>query len=100
QPIRYASIAEANLTAVAEASHRRFGITAIRDEYAAARVTSLRLPAPYRLARGKRNPIAAWLDELGLFGLRSHEKFIPPGVFALPKDQLARFIHHPWSTDG
>ena len=83
QPIRYASIDEANLTAVAEAAKRRFGITAIRDEYAAARVTTLRLPAPYRLARGKRNPIAAWLDGLGLFGLRSHEKFIPDGVFAL-----------------
>jgi replicative DNA helicase len=100
QPIRYASIDEANLTAVAEAARRRFGITAIRDEHAAARVTSLRLPAPYRLARGKRNPIAAWLDGLGLFGLRSHEKFIPAGVFALPKDQLGRFIHHLWATDG
>jgi len=100
QPIRYASIDEANLTAVAEAAHRRFGITAIRDEYAAARVTSLRLPAPYRLARGRRNPIAAWLDELGLFGLRSHEKFIPSGVFTLPKDQVGRFIRHLWATDG
>ena len=32
-----------------------------------------------------RNPIAAWLDELGLFGLRSHEKFVPGDVFCLPK---------------
>jgi replicative DNA helicase len=63
-------------------------------------VTSLRLPAPYRLARGKRNPIAAWLDELGLFGLRSHEKFIPAGVFALPKEQIAHFVRHLWATDG
>ncbi|TCC54111.1 replicative DNA helicase [Kribbella capetownensis] len=100
QPIRYASIEEANLTAVAEAAHRRFGITAIRDEYAAARVTTLRLPAPYRLARGKRNPIAAWLDGLGLFGLRSHEKFIPAGIFGLPKEQIAHFIRHLWATDG
>ncbi|MDX2972618.1 replicative DNA helicase [Kribbella solani] len=100
QPIRYASIDEANLTAVAEAAQRRFGITAIRDEYAAARVTTLRLPAPYRLARGKRNPIAAWLDELGLFGLRSHEKFVPDGVFGLPKEQTAHFIRHLWATDG
>ncbi|GAA1601958.1 replicative DNA helicase [Kribbella hippodromi] len=99
QPIRYASIDEANLTAVAEAARRRFGITAIRQD-AAARVTTLRLPAPYRLARGKRNPIAAWLDGLGLFGLRSHEKFIPDGVFGLPKEQLAHFIRHLWATDG
>jgi replicative DNA helicase len=100
QPIRYASIDEANLTAVGEAAQRRFGITPVHDEYAAARVTTLRLPAPYRLARGKRNPIAAWLDDLGLFGLRSHEKFIPAGVFALPKEQGAHFIRHLWATDG
>ncbi|WP_420323369.1 replicative DNA helicase [Kribbella antibiotica] len=100
QPIRYASIDEANLTAVGEAANRRFGITPIRDEYAAARVTTLRLPAPYRLARGKRNPIAAWLDGLGLFGLRSHEKFVPDGVFGLPKEQVAHFIRHIWATDG
>ena len=31
--------------------------------------TTLRLPAPFRLTHGRRNPIAAWLDELGLFGL-------------------------------
>ena len=44
QPIRYASIDEANLTAVGEAASRRFGITPVRDDYAAARVTTLRLP--------------------------------------------------------
>lgn len=100
QPIRYASIDEANLTAVAGAANRRFGITPIRDEYSAARVTTLRLPAPYRLARGKRNPIAAWLDEDGLFGLRSHEKFVPPWVFSLPKAQVGTFLRHIWATDG
>ncbi|MBC3764141.1 replicative DNA helicase [Quadrisphaera oryzae] len=100
QPIRYASIDEANLTAVAEAAARRFGITAVRDEYAAARVTTLRLPAPYRLTHGKRNPIAAWLDGLGIFDKRSHEKFIPAGVFGLPKAQVAMFLRHLWSTDG
>lgn len=99
QPIRYASIDEENLAAVSTAA-RHFGVTAIRDDYAAARVTTLRLPAPYRLTRGKRNPIAAWLDELGLFGLRSYEKFIPQRVFALPNDQVALFIRHLWATDG
>ncbi|MFI1463914.1 replicative DNA helicase [Nocardia carnea] len=99
QPIRYASIDEENLTAVTEAA-KHFGITAIRDEYEAARVTTLRLPAPYRLARGKRNPIASWLDELGLFGLRSYEKFVPHRIFALPTDQVALFIRHLWATDG
>ncbi|WP_062981681.1 replicative DNA helicase [Nocardia anaemiae] len=99
QPIRYASIDEENLTAVAEAA-THFGVTAVRDDYAAARVTTLRLRAPGRLARGKRNPIAAWLDELGLFGLRSYEKFVPQQVFALPNDQIALFVRHLWATDG
>jgi replicative DNA helicase len=99
QPIRYASIDEANLTAVS-VSAAYFGVTAVRDDYPAARVTTLRLPAPYRLTHGRRNPIAAWLDELGLFGLRSHEKFVPQEVFALPNDQVALFLRHLWATDG
>ena len=99
QPIRYASIDEANLQAVSEAAGA-FGITPIRDDYAAARVTTLRLPAPYRLARGKRNPVAEWLDDFGLFGARSHEKFVPTSVFHLPKAQIALFIRHIWATDG
>ncbi|MFC6679327.1 replicative DNA helicase [Nonomuraea ferruginea] len=100
QPIRYSSTDEANLAVVTEAAARRFHITAVRDEHAAARCTSLRLPAPYRLTHGKRNPIAAWLDGLGLFGLRSHEKFMPDGLFALPKRQAALFLRHLWATDG
>ncbi|WP_247685826.1 replicative DNA helicase [Micromonospora sp. C31] len=99
QPIRYASRDEGNLQAVAEAA-KHFGITAIRDDYEAARVTTLRLPAPYRLARGGRNPIAEWLDGLGLFGLRPHEKFIPAPVFGMPKEQIILFLRHLWATDG
>lgn len=100
QPIRYASVDEENLTVVAEAAFKQFGITGIRDTHEAARCTSLRLPAPVRLTHGKRNPLAAWLDELGLFDKRSWEKFIPEQVFALPKRQIALFIKHLWSTDG
>ena len=99
QPIRYASTDEANLTAVAEAA-LHFGITAVRDDYPAARCTSLRLPAPYHLTHGRRNPVAAWLDSMGLFGLRSHEKFIPAQIFSLPQNQLALFLRHLWATDG
>ncbi len=100
QPIRYASIDEANLAAVGDAARRRFGITPKRDDYAAARVTTLRLPAPLHLTHGRRNPIAAWLDEDGLFGLRSHEKFVPSWVFSLPKEQVGLFLRHIWATDG
>ena len=99
QPIRYASIDRANLDAVTKAA-QHFGITAIEDDYPEARVTTLRLPAPFRLARGRRNPIAAWLDDLRLFGLRSHEKFVPGRIFALPREQIALFLRHLWATDG
>jgi replicative DNA helicase len=99
QPVHYASVDEANLVAVTIAA-AHFGVTPIRDEYAAARVTTLRLPAPFRLTHGKRNPIAEWLDGLGLFGLRSYDKFVPPEVFALPDEQVALFLRHLWATDG
>ena len=99
QPIRYASVDEANLVAVT-VSAAHFGVRAVRDEYPAARVTTLRMPAPERVARGRRNPIAAWLDGLGLFGRRSHEKFVPEAVFRAPNDQVALFLRHLWATDG
>ena len=99
QPIRYASVDEANLVAVT-VSAAHFGVTAVRDEYPAARVTTLRLPAPERLTHGKRNPIAAWLDGLGLFGKRSYEKFVPEAIFRAPNDQVALFLRHLWATDG
>ncbi|GGK60281.1 replicative DNA helicase [Planomonospora parontospora subsp. parontospora] len=99
QPVRYASKDEACLAAVAHAAGH-FGITVVRDEYEAARVTTLRLPAPYRLTHGKRNPIAAWMDSLGLFDRRSHEKYVPEPVFSLAKSQIALFLRHLWATDG
>nr|WP_244274207.1 replicative DNA helicase [Geodermatophilus obscurus] len=99
QPLRYASIDEENLRAVTAAA-LHFGVVAVRDEYAAARCTTLRLRSPFPLTHGRRNPIAAWLDELGLFGLRSHEKYVPEPVFSLPKKQIATFLRHLWVTDG
>jgi replicative DNA helicase len=100
QPLRYASVDEENLSAVAGAAAAAFSIVAIRDEYAAARCVTLRLPAPYRLTHGRRNPLAEWLDELGLFGKRSYEKFVPQQVFHLPKQQISLFLRHLWATDG
>jgi replicative DNA helicase len=99
QSIRYASIDEANLEAVRDAA-TFFGITAARDEYPQARCITLRLVAPYRLTHGRRNPVAAWMDSLGLLGKRSHEKFVPAEVFSLPRDQITLFLRHLWATDG
>jgi len=99
QQIRYAGTDEANLAAVTAAA-KHFGVIARRDNYEAARCTTLRLSSPYKLARGKRNPVAMWLDSLGLLGCRSPEKFVPTSFFSLPQQQLGLFLRHLWSTDG
>jgi len=99
QPLRYASKSEANLAVVAETA-KVFGISARRKDEPAAGCNYVFLPAPYRLTHGKRNPLADWLDELGLFGKYSHEKFVPSFVFRLPDDGIALFLRHLWATDG
>jgi len=58
------------------------------------------LAASQHLTHRTRNPIAAWLGELGVFGLRSHEKRVPEKVFAQPAASIARFLRHLWATDG
>ncbi|MCU0544641.1 MAG: replicative DNA helicase [Oscillatoriaceae cyanobacterium Prado104] len=58
------------------------------------------LSSSERLSRNTRNPIAQWLDNLGVFGLRSHEKFVPSLVFEQPKSAISIFLRHLWSTDG
>jgi replicative DNA helicase len=58
------------------------------------------LPASRRLTHGVRNPIAAWLDELGAFGLRAPEKHVPARVFEQGSSGIATFLRHLWATDG
>ncbi len=53
-----------------------------------------------RLARSRRKPVAGWLDDLGLAGLRRHETFVPAGVFQLPDEQVAMFLRHLWTRAG
>ncbi len=101
QPVHYTSADAANLDAVSAAAHRRFGISSRRDaDGRSARTTQLYLPAPYHLTHGRRNPIAAWLDELGVWDRRAPEKRIPGRVFELPDEQVRLFVHHLWATDG
>src|SRR5581483_9136037 len=52
------------------------------------------------LMHGKFNPVAGWLRELGVFGLRSFEKRIPELVFQQTREGIARFLRHLWATDG
>jgi replicative DNA helicase len=58
------------------------------------------LPATRRLTHGVRNPVVEWLDELGVFGLRSWEKRVPEHVFEQGRWGIATFLRHLWATDG
>jgi replicative DNA helicase len=97
QPIHYTSADPACLDAVTDAA-AHFGITPRRVQH--GNWTHVYLPSPVKLARGRRNPLAAWLDQWGLYGRRSHEKFVPDPVFALGDEQVALFLGHLWATDG
>ena len=58
------------------------------------------LPAAYHLTHNVRNPVTEWLDALGVFGLRSHQKFVPNHIFEQPQEAIALFLRHLWCTDG
>ncbi|TYQ25965.1 replicative DNA helicase [Pseudanabaena sp. UWO311] len=58
------------------------------------------LESAYHLTHGVKNPVTKWLENLGVFGLRSHEKFIPCQVFEQPQEAIALFLRHLWATDG
>ena len=100
QPIRYATKDPANLLAVTESGTRAFPVRVSIDDYEQARCTAVRFASIRPVTHGVRNPMAKWFDSLGLFGKRSHEKFVPEDVFSLPKRQIALFLRHLWATDG
>jgi replicative DNA helicase len=85
---------------VADLSRRVFGRALSPRVRRERRWFQVYLSASARLTHGKRNPIAAWLDELGVFGLRSYEKHVPDAVFAQPAREIATFLRHLWATDG
>ncbi|MBE9096309.1 replicative DNA helicase [Tychonema sp. LEGE 07203] len=58
------------------------------------------LPAAYHLTHNVRNPVTEWLDALGVFGLRSHQKFVPNQIFEQPQEAISLFLRHLWCTDG
>jgi replicative DNA helicase len=98
QPIRYSALDEANLAAV-RAAAQHFGRTPVRDDDPGARTSGTRA-GTYRLGHGARNPIATWLEGLGILGLPSQEKVLPERVFALPNEQVAVFLRHLWAAAG
>jgi replicative DNA helicase len=85
---------------VTDLAKRVFG-DAVRPRIKAERTWhQVYLASAQHLTHGQRNPVAAWLDELGTFGLRSHEKRVPDAVFRQPVEGIATFLRHLWATDG
>ena len=58
------------------------------------------LSASAHLTHATRNPVAEWMDALGVWGYRSHEKFVPPRLFEQPPEIIGQFLRHLWATDG
>jgi replicative DNA helicase len=50
--------------------------------------------------RNSKNPLTAWLERLGLWGMPARKKFVPDAVFTLPRGQLALFLNRLFATDG
>jgi replicative DNA helicase len=52
------------------------------------------------IRHSSRNPLALWIQDLGLMGRRAGEKFIPSIVFTAPRIQIALFLNRLFATDG
>ncbi len=46
------------------------------------------------------NPVARWLDTLGLWGVSAQGKRVPAAVFELPREQVALFLNRAFACDG
>jgi replicative DNA helicase len=98
QPLHYTSNDPANLDFVEEAARMEFGIAPRRLQQKEWWHTYL--PAPFKCARGRMNPLHVWFRELGIEDLRSYQKHIPAVLHAASNDEVAVFLRHLWATDG
>jgi replicative DNA helicase len=98
QPLHYTSNDPANLDFVEEAARAEFGITPRRVQQKTW--WHAYLPAPFKCARGRMNPLHVWFRELGIDDLRSYQKRIPAILYSASNDEVAVFLRHLWATDG
>lgn len=96
--VKYATADSANKKAVEDAADELFGIQVKGRQVGSTWL--LWLPSPYRLTHNVRHPVRNWLEPTGLWGSRSHDKFIPEELMGLEDEQIALFLHHLWATDG
>jgi replicative DNA helicase len=65
---------------------------------AAGAATSYRISAGR--SGGKENPVTAMLRRHGVWGCTAHDKQVPSAIFTAPREQVARFMHRLFATDG
>jgi replicative DNA helicase len=53
-----------------------------------------------RARKNVPNGLSRWLKELGLWGLRAKDKFVPSAVFQVPRGELSLFLNRLFATDG
>jgi replicative DNA helicase len=95
---KYATADPANRDLVADIARRRFGIEA--NIKLQGNTFQMWFPSPYRLTHGVHHPMHNWLDQYGLVGSRSWNKYIPNSLFGCSSTQIRHFLHHLWATDG
>ena len=96
--LQYTSINRENLEQVTSDAKESFAVkTRIVKErtWYQAYFTSVR-----PVSKNYRNPMVQWLDNLGIWGLRSPQRFMPGEVFQLPLADIKLFLRHLWATDG
>jgi replicative DNA helicase len=52
------------------------------------------------LGGGKRSPLVAWLDDLGVLGLGGRRRRVTERVLAAPDHDVASFLGHLWAANG
>src|SRR5690606_22354527 len=100
--VKYASASSENVACVGACAEKLFDVRVV-DSDPDRSITGAHQLAFYsavRLTHGKHNPLTDWLRRFGLYGVRSHTKFIPDIVFGLEDSKLALFLRHLWATDG
>ena len=96
QPLRYTTASEDNSLAVTVAA-QAMGSTVRR---VAGRGRWHQLVIGGNGNRWHPAGVGAWLKALGVFGQRSHEKCLPPGLLQLDDASIGLFLRHLWATDG
>ena len=94
--VRCTSADEANSAFVERAAANEFGLTPRRERGSSGQ--QVHLSSPWRCARGLRNPLNAWLDELGVG--HGCEQRIPDALHGAADDEIRTFLHHLWAADG